>query len=292
MTRKIKEIKMSGNTKLLLNHLKDMKLNSEKISVVTAYSYPQAQIAQEAGIDMILVGDSLGMVELGYSDTVPVTMDDMLIHIKAAVRGAPDTHIIGDMPFMSYNISKEQAIENAGILYQQGRADSVKLEGGCDYADTVAAVFKAGIPVCGHIGLTPQTAAILGGHKVQGKNLDAAKKMIDDAVALDEAGAYAIVLEAIPAGLAEIISEKVSVPTIGIGAGAGCDGQVLVYHDMLGMYKKFTPKFVKVYADIYTDSVKALSKYSSEVKDGSFPGPEHSFKIKAETLDELKKFLG
>ena len=282
---------MSGNTKLLLNNLKDMKLKNEKISVVTAYSYPQAQIAQEAGIDMILVGDSLGMVELGYSDTVPVTMDDMLIHIKAAVRGAPDTHIIGDMPFMSYNISKEQAIENAGVLYQKGRADSVKLEGGCDYADTVNAVFKAGIPVCGHIGLTPQTAAILGGHKVQGKNLDAAKKMVDDAVALDEAGAYAIVLEAIPAGLAEIITKKVSVPTIGIGAGAGCDGQVLVYHDMLGMYKKFTPKFVKVYADIYTDSVKALSQYSSEVKDGIFPGPEHSFKIKAETLEELKELL-
>ena len=282
---------MSGNTKLLLNNLKDMKTKGEKISVVTAYSYPQAQMAEEAGIDMILVGDSLGMVELGYSDTVPVTMEDMLIHVKAVKRGAPYTHIICDMPFMSYNISKEQAIENAGILYQKGRADSVMLEGGCSYADTVSAVFKAGIPVCGHIGLTPQTAALLGGHKVQGKNLDAAKKMIDDAVALDEAGAYAIVLEAIPAGLAEIITEKVSVPTIGIGAGAYCDGQVLVYHDMLGMYKKFTPKFVKVYAEIYSESVKALSKYSREVKGGIFPGPEHSFSIKAETLEELKEFF-
>ena len=283
---------MSGNSKLLLNNLKDMKKEGDKISVVTAYSYPQAQIAEEAGVDMILVGDSLGMVELGYSDTVPVTMDDMLIHIRAVTRGAPDTHVIGDMPFMSYNISKEQAIENAGILYQKGRADSVKLEGGTDYADTVSAVFKAGIPVCGHIGLTPQTAALLGGHKVQGKKLDAAKKMVDDAVALDEAGAYAIVLEAIPAGLAQIITEKVSVPTIGIGAGAGCDGQVLVYHDMLGMYRKFTPKFVKVYADIYSESVKALSMYSSEVKEGRFPGPEHSFSIKKETLEELKALLG
>ncbi len=282
---------MSGNTKLLLNNLKDMKKSGEKISVVTAYSYPQAQMAEEAGIDIILVGDSLGMVELGYSDTVPVTMEDMLLHVRAVRRGAPDTHLIADMPFMSYNISKEQAIENAGILYQKGRSDSVKLEGGCDYADTVSAVFRAGIPVCGHIGLTPQTAALLGGHKVQGKNIDAAKKMIDDAVALDEAGAYAIVLEAIPAGLAEIITEKVSVPTIGIGAGAGCDGQVLVYHDMLGMYKKFTPKFVKVYADIYSETVKALSKYSSEVRDGSFPGPEHSFKIKEETLEQLRKLL-
>ncbi len=283
---------MSGNSKLLLNNLKDMKKEGDKISVVTAYSYPQAQIAEEAGVDMILVGDSLGMVELGYSDTVPVTMDDMLIHIRAVTRGAPDTHVIGDMPFMSYNISKEQAIENAGILYQKGRADSVKLEGGTDYADTVSAVFKAGIPVCGHIGLTPQTAALLGGHKVQGKKLDAAKKMVDDAVALDEAGAYAIVLEAIPSGLAQIITEKISVPTIGIGAGAGCDGQVLVYHDMLGMYRKFTPKFVKVYADIYSESVKALSMYSREVKEGSFPGPEHSFSIKKETLEELKALLG
>ena len=282
---------MSGNTKLLLNNLKDMKNKGDRISVVTAYSYPQAQMAEEAGIDIILVGDSLGMVELGYSDTVPVTMEDMLIHIKAVTRGAPDTHIIADMPFMSYNISKEQAIENAGILYQKGRADSVKLEGGCDYADTVNAVFRAGIPVCGHIGLTPQTAALLGGHKVQGKNLDAAKKMIDDAVALDEAGAYAIVLEAIPAGLAEIITEKVSVPTIGIGAGASCDGQVLVFHDMLGMYRKFTPKFVKIYADIYKESVKALSLYSREVKNGTFPGPEHCFAIKKETLDELKELF-
>ncbi len=282
---------MSGNTKLLLNNLKEMKLSGEKISVVTAYSYPQAQMAEEAGIDMILVGDSLGMVELGYSDTVPVTMEDMLIHIKAVRRGAPDTHLICEMPFMSYNISIVQAIENAGILYQKGRADSVKLEGGTDYADTVSAVFRAGIPVCGHIGLTPQTAALLGGHKVQGKSLDAAKKMIDDAVALDEAGAYAIVLEAIPAGLAGIISEKVSVPTIGIGAGAACDGQVLVFHDMLGMYKKFTPKFVKIYADIYSDSVNALSRYSSEVKDGIFPGAEHSFKIKEETLEQLKELL-
>jgi 3-methyl-2-oxobutanoate hydroxymethyltransferase len=283
---------MSGNTKLLMNNLKEMKLKREKISMVTAYSYPQAQMAEEAGIDILLVGDSLGMVELGYSDTVPVTMEDMLIHIKAVRRGAPDTHVLGDMPFMSYNISIQQAVENAGILYQKGRADSVKFEGGTDYAETVRAVFKAGIPVCGHIGLTPQTASLLGGHKVQGKSLDAAKKMIDDAIALDEAGAYAIVLEAIPAGLAEIITEKVSVPTIGIGAGSSCDGQVLVFHDMLGMYKKFTPKFVKVYADVYSQSVKALSEYSSEVKEGSFPGKEHSFKIKEETLDQLKSLLG
>ena len=283
---------MSGNTKLLMNDLKEMKIKREKISMVTAYSYPQAQMAEEAGVDVLLVGDSLGMVELGYSDTVPVTMEDMLIHIKAVTRGAPDTHVIGDMPFMSYNISKQQAVENAGILYQKGRADSVKLEGGTDYADTVRAVFKAGIPVCGHIGLTPQTASLLGGRRVLGKSLEAAKKMIDDAIALDEAGAYAIVLEAIPSGLAEIITEKVSVPTIGIGAGVSCDGQVLVFHDMLGMYKKFTPKFVKVYTDVYSQSVKALSEFSSEVKEGSFPGKEHSFKIKEDTLEQLKSLLG
>ncbi len=282
---------MSGKTKLLLNNLIEMKQKGEKISVVTAYSYPQALIAEEAGIDMLLVGDSLGMVELGYSDTVPVTMEDMLIHIKAVSRAAVRCHVVGDMPFMSYNISVSQAVENAGILYQKGRADSVKLEGGVEYAATVSAVFRAGIPVCGHIGLTPQTASLLGGFKVQGKSLDAAKKLVDDAVALEEAGAYAIVLEAIPSDLAAIITDKIKIPTIGIGAGASCDGQVLVYHDLLGLYRKFTPKFVKVYADLYDQSMKALSRYSLDVKSGSFPEAEHSFTIKKEIVEKLKKIL-
>ncbi len=278
--------------KLLVADLWKMKEEGKKISMITAYSYPQGLIVDEAGIDIILVGDSLGMVELGYPDTVPVTMEEMLMHTKAVVRGVKRAHVVGDMPFMSYNISIEQAVTNAGILYKEGGADSIKLEGGQEVADVVAAIHKAGIPVFGHIGLTPQTAAMMGGFKVQGKSLDAAKKSVDDALALQEAGAFALILEAIPKQLAQIITEKVDIPTVGIGGGMHCDGQVLVLHDMVGLFKRFTPKFVKVYADTYTTQVEAVKEFIGDVKKENFPLDEHSFSMKDDAVAELKKDLG
>lgn len=278
--------------KLLVADLWKMKEEGRKISMITAYSYAQGLIVDEAGIDIILVGDSLGMVELGYPDTVPVTMNEMLIHTQAVMRGVTRAHVVSDLPFMSYNISVEQAVTNAGILYKDGGADSVKLEGGVEMADKVAAIHRAGIPVFGHIGLTPQTAALLGGFKVQGKSVDAARKTVEDAIALEEAGAFALILEAIPQQVAEIITEKVSIPTIGIGAGLPCDGQVLVLHDLLGLFKRFTPKFVKVYADIYTAQLNAVKEYIDEVVEAKFPAQEHSFNMKAEAVEALKKALG
>jgi len=277
--------------KILISDLQKMKEEGRKITMITAYSYPQALIVDEAGIDIILVGDSLGMVELGYRDTVPVTMDEMLHHTKSVMRGVKRAHVVGDMPFMSYNISVEQAVTNAGILYKDGGADSIKLEGGQEMADKVQAIHKAGIPVFGHIGLTPQTAALLGGFKVQGKSIDNAKKMIDDAVSLEEAGAFALILEAIPKQLSKIITEKVSIPTIGIGGGVHCDGQVLVLHDMLGLFKRFTPKFVKVYADLYGMQVNAVKEYISDIQSATFPSDDQSFTMKAELVDSLKKEL-
>jgi 3-methyl-2-oxobutanoate hydroxymethyltransferase len=269
-----------------------MKKDRKKITMITAYSFPQGQVVDEAGIDIILVGDSLGMVELGYKDTVPVTMDEMLNHTKAVMRAVKRAHVVGDMPFMSYNISREQAITNAGILYKDGGCDSVKLEGGQEMAATVNAIVKAGIPVFGHIGLTPQTAGMLGGFKVQGKSLDAARKVVDDALALEEAGAFAIVLEAIPRQLSALITEKLKVPTIGIGGGLDCDGQVLVLHDMVGMFKRFTPKFVKVYADVYSVQLEAVKKYVAEVQGRAFPAEEHTFTMKEDAVAELRKSLG
>jgi 3-methyl-2-oxobutanoate hydroxymethyltransferase len=283
---------MSDTKKLMIPDLLAMKKDKKKISMITAYSYPQAQCVDEAGIEIILVGDSLGMVELGYKDTVPVTMDEMLSHTKAVMRGVTRAHVVGDMPFMSYNISKEQAITNAGILYKDGGADSIKLEGGQEMAASVSAIVKAGIPVFGHIGLTPQTAGMLGGFKVQGKSLDQARKVMDDAIALEEAGAFAIVLEAIPRQLAALITEKLKIPTIGIGGGVDCDGQVLVLHDLVGLFKRFTPKFVKVYADLYSVQLDAVKKYVGEVKVGSFPAEEHTFTMKEEAVAELRKSLG
>ena len=283
---------MNEIKKIMIPDLQGMKRDKKKISMITAYSFPQAQCVDEAGIDIILVGDSLGMVELGYKDTVPVTMDEMLSHTRAVMRGVKRAHVVGDMPFMSYNISREQAITNAGILYKDGGADSVKLEGGQEMAETVNAIVKAGIPVFGHIGLTPQTAGMLGGFKVQGKSLDQARKVVDDAVALEEAGAFAIVLEAIPRQLAGIITEKLSIPTIGIGGGLDCDGQVLVLHDLVGLFKRFTPKFVKVYADLYTAQLTAVKAYIGEVQGKSFPADEHTFTMKEEAVAELRKALG
>lgn len=277
--------------KVLISDLWSMKEKGKKISMITAYSYPQGLIVEEAGIDVILVGDSLGMVELGYRDTVPVTMEEMLSHTKAVTRAVKRAHVVSDMPFMSYNISIEQAVTNAGILYKEGVADSIKLEGGQEMAETVAAIHRAGIPVFGHIGLTPQTAALLGGFKVQGKSIDQAKKVFEDAVALEEAGAFALILEAIPKELAALITEKLRIPTVGIGAGVGCDGQVLVLHDMVGLFKRFTPKFVKVYADVYATQVKAVEEFIGDVHSADFPGNEHSFGMAAETAEKLRKQL-
>lgn len=275
--------------KLLISDLWKMKAEKRKISMITAYSYPQGMVVDEAGIDIILVGDSLGMVELGYRDTVPVTMDEMLSHTKAVVRAVKRAHVVGDLPFMSYNISIEQGVTNAGILYKDGGADSVKLEGGQDMAPVARAIHRAGIPVFGHIGLTPQTAALLGGFKVQGKSLDDAKKVVDDALSLEDAGAFALILEAIPKQLAALITEKVKIPTIGIGGGINCDGQVLVLHDMIGLFKRFTPKFVKVYANMYDIQVKAVKEFISDVQTGAFPTDEHSFSMKEDALETLKK---
>jgi len=283
---------MSEAKKVMIPDLQTMKKEGRKITMVTAYSYPQALIVDEAGVDVILVGDSLGMVELGYRDTIPVTMEEILSHTRAVTRGATRAHVVGDMPFMSYNISREQAVTNAGILYKDGGADSVKLEGGQDMAAVVSAIVKAGIPVFGHIGLTPQTANLLGGFKVQGKSLDQAKRVVDDAIALEDAGAFAIVLEAIPRQLAALITEKLGIPTIGIGGGLECDGQVLVLHDMVGLFRRFTPKFVKVYADVYSVQLDAVKHYVHDVQSKAFPAEEHTFTMKEEAVAELRKLLG
>jgi 3-methyl-2-oxobutanoate hydroxymethyltransferase len=283
---------VSDVKKLLVSDLWDMKHQGKKITMITAYSYPQGLIVDEAGIDIILVGDSLGMVELGYKDTVPVTMDEMLMHTKAVTRGVKRAHVVGDMPFMSYNISVEQGITNAGILYKDGLADSVKLEGGQDMVPVVRGIVKAGIPVFGHIGLTPQTAAMLGGFKVQGKSVDQAKRVIDDALALEDAGAFALILEAIPRQLAAIITKKVKIPTVGIGGGLDCDGQVLVLHDMVGLFRRFTPKFVKVYADVYAIQLDAVKKYIADVQGSKFPAEEHTFTMKEDVVAELRKSYG
>jgi 3-methyl-2-oxobutanoate hydroxymethyltransferase len=282
---------MSEIKKVMIPDLHAMKKEGRKISMITAYSFPQAQCVDEAGIDIILVGDSLGMVELGYRDTVPVTMDEMLNHTKAVVRAVTRAHVVGDLPFMSYNISREQAVTNAGILYKDGGCDSVKLEGGIDMAPAVEAIVKAGIPVFGHIGLTPQTANMLGGFKVQGKSLEQAKKLVDDALSIEAAGAFAIVLEAIPRQLGAIVTEKLKIPTIGIGGGLDCDGQVLVLHDLVGLFRRFTPKFVKVYADVYAMQLDAVKRYISDVQEKKFPAEEHTFTMKEEAVAELRRTL-
>jgi len=277
--------------KLLVADLWKMKEEGRKITMITAYSYPQALIVDQAGIDILLVGDSLGMVELGYRDTIPVTMEEMLAHTKPVMRAVKRAHVVSDLPFMSYNISLQQAVTNAGILYKDGGADSVKLEGGQEMAKVVETIVRAGIPVFGHIGLTPQTSALLGGFKVQGKSIDQARKVFDDAVALEQAGAFALILEAIPKELAALITQKVRIPTVGIGGGIHCDGQVLVLHDMVGLFRRFTPKFVKVYADLYTPQLNAVKEYISDVQKGSFPGDEHTFSMKADAVAELRKVL-
>lgn len=257
--------------------IKAKKASGQKITMLTAYDFSMARLIDQAGVDMILVGDSLGMVVLGYDSTVPVTMDDMIHHARAVKRGTKRAFIIGDMPFMSYHVSCEQALENAGRFIKEAGCHAVKLEGGENMAERIKKIVDAGIPVMGHIGLTPQTATALGGYKIQGRDEDSAQRLLDDAIALSEAGAFSIVLECLPSAVAKTITQKVSVPTIGIGAGPHCDGQVLVTNDLLGLFPKFTPKFVKKYADLSPLIQKAFEQYIKEVGSGEFPGPEHCF---------------
>lgn len=266
---------------------KEQKAKGEKISMLTAYDYSTAKLMDEAGINGILVGDSLGMVVLGYEDTLPVTMEDMIHHTAAVCRGAKNTLVVGDMPFMSYQVSVEEAVYNAGRLMKEGRCQAVKLEGGASVCPQIRAITNASIPVMAHIGLTPQSINAFGGFKVQGKSEEAAKKLLEDAKAVEEAGAFAVVLECVPAKLAELISKSISIPTIGIGAGAGCDGQILVYQDMLGLFSDFTPKFVKKYANVGEMMTQAFRDYIADVQEGSFPAPEHTFAISEDVIKKL-----
>jgi len=267
------------------------KAEGRKLVMVTAYDYPFGLMADQAGVDLVLVGDSLGMVVMGLEGTIEVTMEHMIHHIKAVVRGCKSPLVIGDMPFMSYNISVREAIHNAGRLMKEGGCDGIKLEGGVDFAPTIEAIVKAGIPVQGHIGLTPQTASALGGFKMQGKDAAAARKIIDDAVALEQAGVFSIVLEAVPAPLGKLVAGAVKVPIIGIGAGPDVDGQVLVTYDMIGLFDRFVPKFVKQYAQIRNIILEAMKAYKTEVLEAAFPAPEHSFKMPEETLAQLKAMI-
>jgi len=273
--------------KVAISDLQAKKEQGQRITMVTAYDYPNGVLVDKAGIDVILVGDSLAMVVLGYENTVSVTMDEMILHCQAVARGAKHPLLVGDMPFMSYEVSIQEAVRNAGRFLKEGKMDVVKLEGGKDRAEIVRAIVTAGIPVMGHIGLTPQTISKLGGFKTQGKSVESAVKLVQDALALQEAGCFSIVLEAIPDRLATLITQKVKIPTIGIGAGAGTDGQVLVLHDMLGLFDRFTPKFVKKYANLSETGVKALQQYIEEVEKGEFPGPEHVFTIKDDVYQAL-----
>ncbi|MEA3360891.1 MAG: 3-methyl-2-oxobutanoate hydroxymethyltransferase [Thermodesulfobacteriota bacterium] len=265
--------------KVTISDLMAKKESGEKITMITAYDYPTAKMVDQAGIDTILVGDSLGMVVLGYDSTVPVTMDEMLHHSKAVMRAIQYAFVIGDMPFMSYQISIDKAVENAGRFIKEASCDAVKLEGGSEVAPVVKAIVGAGIPVCAHIGLTPQTATKLGGFKVQGKDAESARDLINSAKDLENAGAFMIVMECIPDIIASRITDELNIPTIGIGAGKDCDGQVLVYHDTVGLFDRFTPKFVKQYIQLGPMIVDALKDYKKEVEEGIFPGKEHIFKM-------------
>lgn len=266
---------------------KEAKAKGEKLSMLTAYDYSTAKLVDEAGINAILVGDSLGMVMLGYEDTLSVTMEDMIHHSAAVARGIKNTLLITDMPFMSYQASVYDAVVNAGRLVKEGRAQAVKLEGGLEVCEHIKAIVKASIPVCGHIGMTPQSVNAFGGFKAQGKNEQAAQRILDEARAVEEAGAFAVVLECVPQALAEKITAGIQIPTIGIGAGAGCDGQVLVYQDMLAMYSDMAPKFVKQFAQVGAQMKEAFKAFKKEVAAGTFPAPEHTFKMDETIIERL-----
>ena len=273
--------------RLTIKDLQDMKARGEKIPMMTAYDYTSGKLLEQAGIPLMLVGDSLGMVVLGYDSTVPVTMRDMLHHIKTVVRGTEKAHIVGDLPFMSYHAEVSEAIRNAGRILKEGGAQSIKLEGGQEMAETVNRIVKSGIPVMGHVGLTPQSVNQLGGYRVQGKTISDAIRLMEDTRALEEAGAYAVVLECVPAALAQMITDRLSIPTIGIGAGAGCDGQVQVLHDFLGLFTDFLPKHARRYANLAETIQDAASQYISDVHLGKFPTDKESYKMSQSVLDEL-----
>ena len=277
--------------KVTVPRLVAKKTRHEPITMLTAYDYTGARFVDAAAIDVILVGDSLGMVMMGLDNTLPVTMDEMLHHCRAVARGAKYAHLVGDMPFMSYQAEVVEAVRNAGRFLREGGMDSVKLEGGRQVADTVRAIVAAGIPVMGHIGLTPQSISKFGGMRAQGKTADAAMRLVIDAEELEDAGCYAIVLEAVPAPVAAVVTERISIPTIGIGAGAGCDGQVLVYHDVLGLFDKVQPPFVKAYAHLSDTIVAAFSAYRDDVTAGRFPAEEHTYPMKDEELAAFREEL-
>lgn len=273
--------------KTTVNTFKQAKEDGNKITMLTAYDYSTAKLIDEAGINAILVGDSLGMVCLGYPDTLSVTMEDMIHHTKAVTRGTKDALVIADMPFMSYQTSVYDAVVNAGRLIKEGNANAVKLEGGIEVCEQIRAIVRASIPVCAHIGLTPQSINAFGGFSVQGKGEEAAKRLLEEARAVEEAGAFAVVLECVPEALATFITQQIHIPTIGIGAGAGCDGQVLVYQDMLAMYSDFVPKFVKQFKQLGNEMKEGFKAYDKEVKAGTFPAKEHTFKMDETIIDKL-----
>ncbi|CUH94631.1 3-methyl-2-oxobutanoatehydroxymethyltransferase [Propionispora sp. 2/2-37] len=267
--------------------IRQRKMEGKTVSMLTAYDYSMARILDQAGVDMLLVGDSLGNVVLGYESTLPVTMEDMIHHAKAVCRGAQRALVVVDMPFMSYQVSRSDAVANAGRLIKETGAQAVKVEGGEEIAETVKAILRAGVPVVAHLGLTPQSVHQLGGFKVQGKDQQTAQKLLDDARALTAAGVFALVLECVPEALARKVTQSLTIPTIGIGAGAGCDGQVLVINDLLGIYSGFTPKFVKAYANLAEQIKDAVQNYIYEVQERQFPGPEHCFSITDTVLEKL-----
>ncbi len=270
-----------------VSSFKQAKADGRPITMLTAYDYTTARLLDAAGIDCLLVGDSLGMTMLGYQDTLRVTMDEMIHHTKAVARAAERAMVIGDMPFMSYHVSVEEAVRNAGRFIQQGRAQAIKLEGGRQVIDKVKAICRAQIPVLGHLGLTPQSVNVMGGFKVQGKDIEAARQIMDDALLLQDAGVFGIILECVPAALAAKITAMVEIPTIGIGAGSDCDGQVLVIQDLLGLFKQLRPKFVKTYADLGSAVEKAVKDYIQEVQARAFPAQEHTFAMAPEVMQKL-----
>ena len=277
--------------KVTIQHIQAMKARHEVISMLTAYDYPTALVMDQAGIDIILVGDSLGMVILGYESTLPVTMEEMIHHCRAVARGTRYALLVGDMPFMSYQISTSEAIRNAGRFLQEGGMNAIKLEGGSERAETIQAIVNTGIPVMGHLGLTPQSVHKLGGYRPQGRDAEAAYRLVEDALILQEVGCFSLVLESIPGKLAELVSHRLDIPTIGIGAGGGCDGQVLVTHDLLGIFERFTPKFVKRYANLAGNMREAFSDFKLEVKERKFPGVEHTVVMNDEEWQKLEEKL-
>jgi 3-methyl-2-oxobutanoate hydroxymethyltransferase len=281
--------KSPSANKVTVQTLLSKKLHGEPITFLTAYDYPTAVALDRSGIDGILVGDSLGMVMLGYENTLPVTMQEMLHHCRAVSRGVSRAHLVGDMPFMSYQASVSDALRNAGSLLQKGGMDAVKLEGGRDRVPAIRAIISAGIPVMGHLGLTPQSVHQLGGWKAQGKSTHAARVLIEDALILEDSGCYALVLESIPAEVAHLISNRLAIPIIGIGAGIGCDGQILVTHDVLGLFDRFTPSFVKKYADLFSEMGRAFQEYIADVKERRFPAAEHAIAMDPQVLRDLMR---